>query len=137
MRPRGGYSLEKVRNLLRRSTERCADARITAVSLSSRFQAAYDAGFCCALAVLEVNNMESTEKGHHRDTLQTAAQLLGLKGDTADLVPSLVQTRNADRYDAAPIITAQMVEATVVWAQRWQAETQSYLEKKNPQALKP
>jgi len=44
---------------------------------------------------------------------------------------------NSDRYDAASIFTPEMVEATILWAQRWQAETQSYLEKKSPQALKP
>jgi hypothetical protein len=137
LKPRGGISVQKVRNLLRKCAERLADSQIAAVSLSTRFQAAYDAGFCCALAVLEVNNLQSTDKGHHRDTLESAAQVLGLKGDTAALIPTFVQTRNSDRYDAAPIFTAEMVEATVLWAQRWQAETQSYLEKKNPQALKP
>jgi len=137
LKPRGGVSVDKVRNLLRKAAERLADSQIAAVSLSTRFQAAYDAGFCCALAMLEVNNLQSTERGHHRDTLESAAQELGLKGDTAALIPTLVHTRNSDRYDAASIFTPDMVEATILWAQRWQAETQSYLEKKSPQALKP
>jgi diguanylate cyclase (GGDEF)-like protein len=110
LKPRGGVSVQKVRNLIRKAAEHLADSQIAAVSLSTRFQAAHDADFCCALAVLGVNNLQSTEKGHHRDTLDSAAKELGLKGDTAAPISTLVQTRCrtlvTDNLATAPLHSA-------------------------------
>jgi hypothetical protein len=129
-------SIEKVRNLLKSSLTCLKDARISQLSIARRFDAAYDAGFCCARAVLEVSKLECKGPGHHKDTLQFLVDTLGLKGDTAALIPSLTQTRNASRYDAAPVLTENMVTATITWAERLQAETEAWFQKKHPQALK-
>jgi hypothetical protein len=130
-------SIEKIRNLLRSYDRNIQDAQLTALSIPRRFEAAYDAGFCCAMALLEANKLETEGPSHHRETLDFMVSTLSLKGNTADLIPLLVRTRNSSRYDAAPLVTENMVVATLEWSARVQTETHTWFQKHNPQALKP
>lgn len=129
-------SIEKIRNQLRRSAADLADARATNITAERRFDAAYDAGFRCALALLEANRLQSSGQGHHRETLEFMAKTLGLKGSVAEQIGALSRARNANRYDAAIVITEERVAIAITWAERVQAETVAWFEKHMPQALK-
>ena len=94
--PLRNFSIEKVRNHLKDSATDLADARVTAISLKRRFDAAYDAAFNCALALLEANKQEvKPAPGHHRVTFDFLISTLKLRGETAEFVPLVIRTRNA------------------------------------------
>ena len=135
--PTRSFSIEKVRNLLKGSQTDLRDSQVPTVSVGRRFDAAYDSGFRCALALLEATKQESKGPGHHRESLEYLATTLGLeKTSVGELIPVLVQTRNSQRYDAVTSITENMVKATVEWALRVQSETEAWFQKNLPQALK-
>jgi hypothetical protein len=90
--PTRSFSIEKVRNLLKGSELDLWDSQIPTVSVGRRFDAAYDSGFRCALAVLEASRLESKGVGHHRESLDFMATTLGVaKTSVGELIPVLVQ----------------------------------------------
>jgi len=136
LRPLRTFSIEKIRNLLIHSINDLNDARVTSISLARRFDAAYDAGFCCALALLEASKLECTGPGHHRDALEFLVKVLGVKGKIREIATSIWRMRNANRYDAVRTISPEMVEQAIEWAAYVQIETEAWFRKNLPQALK-
>lgn len=138
LRPVRAMQIDKVRNLWRNSSVALGDAKAPPqyVSASRRFDAAYDCGLACALLVLECKKVEITGPGHHKAALEFLMKELALKGQAAQSVPVMVQARNAFRYDAAPFVTEAFVAEALNWAERLRAETEGWLRKHQPLALK-
>lgn len=138
MKPIRLMQIDKVRNLWRNAAVCLSDARAPAqyVSAPRRFDAAYDCGLSCALLVLECRKMEISGHGHHKAALEFLAKELALKGQAAQAVPAMVQARNASRYDAAPFVTEAIVAEAIGWAERIRDETEGWLQKHQPLALK-
>lgn len=61
---------------------------------------------------------------------------LGLKGKIADESIVMAQARNATRYDAIPLTNEALVASAIQWADRVLAETENWLTKNQPLALK-
>ena len=132
------FSIGKVRNLWRNAAVALQDAKAPAqyVSVGRRFDAAYDAGMSCALLIAECEKVEIAGPGHHAEALKRMAATLGLKGQTANAIPAMIQARNASRYDAEPIANEAVVQAAIAWAERIIAETEGWLQQHQPNALK-
>lgn len=138
LRPIRAFSIEKVRNLWRNAEIALKDARGPPEHLSAgrRFDAAYDCGMNCALLLLECNKLELEGQGHHREAMSFLVKTPGLKGKTADAAPAMTQARNATRYDAIPLTNEAVVASAIEWADRILAETENWLTKNQPLALK-
>jgi hypothetical protein len=131
-------SIEKVRNLIAnaRIASKDANAPPEHVSAQRRFDAAYDCGHACSLAVLECMKLELEGKGHHREAFDFFFKTTGVKGKTASDTPGMVGARNAIRNDAASMVDEAFVTHGMAWAQRILAETENWLERHQPSALK-
>lgn len=138
LRPIRAMSIEKVRNLWSNAHIALKDANGPAehISAGRRFDAAYDCGMNCALLLLECSKLELAGQGHHREAMVFLVKTLGLKGKTADAAPVMVQARNATRYDATPLTNEAVVVSAIEWADRILAETENWLTKNQPLALK-
>jgi uncharacterized protein (UPF0332 family) len=131
--------LGKIRNLIASAGINLKDARAPAqvISAPRRNDAAYDAAFCCALALLEANKMEVTsDLGHHRLVLEYFVDTLSIKGSVRDAIPAVIRNRNAYRYDGALNIDETTVVRTIQWAELVMQHTAGWFEKNLPQALK-
>jgi hypothetical protein len=106
------------------------------VSAQRRFDAAYDCGHACSLAVLECMKLELEGRAHHREALEFFFKTTGVKGKTASDTPGMVGARNAIRYDAAPMVDEAFVARGIEWAERILAETENWLQTHQPLALK-
>jgi hypothetical protein len=138
LRPTRTFSIQKVKNLWRNAHTALKDARAPAefVSMSRRFEAAYDCGLSCALLLLESSKLELQGQGHHVEAMAFMIKTLGLKGQVADAAGVMVKARNTIRYDAEPIINEAAVASAVEWAERIIAETEGWLQQNQPLALK-
>jgi hypothetical protein len=132
------FSIGKARNLWIGAAVALKDAKAPAqyVSAGRRFDAAYDAGMSCALLIAECEKVEISGQGHHAESLKQMADFLGLKGQTADAIPAMIQARNASRYDATPIANEAVLADAIKWAERIIAETEGWLQKNHPNVLK-
>lgn len=132
------FSIGKARNLWRTAQVAMRDARAPAqyISAGRRFDAAYDAGLSCALLLAECEKVDITGAGHHVETPKRMSHTLALKGQTAEVIPAMIQARNAARYDAEPVANEAVVEAAIEWADRILAETEGWLQQHQPNALK-
>lgn len=131
-------SIEKVRNLVANARIALKDANAPKdlVSVQRRFDAAYDCGHACALAVLECSKLEIEGKGHHREAFDFFFKTTGVKGKTAADAAGMVGARNAIRYDAAPMVNEAFVSQGIAWAERMLAELEGWLGVHHPNALK-
>lgn len=138
LRPIRAFSIEKVRNLWKNAGLALKDANAPPLHVSAgrRFDAAYDCGMNCALLLLECNKLEIDGPGHHKEALAFLVKTLSLRGKVADSAPVMAQARNANRYDAIPLTNEGVVANAIEWAKRILAETEGWLIKNQPLALK-
>ena len=139
LRPIRAMQLEKVRNLLVAAVTALHDANAPPQYCSAhrRREAAYDAGFSCALALLEANKLEvSSDFGHHALALNFLHDTLKLKGAVAELTPVLIKARNARKYDGSNLCDEAAVARAISWAERILTESEAWFKAHLPQALK-
>lgn len=138
LRPVRTFSIEKVRNLWHNAELALKDATAPPahVSAGRRFDAAYDCGMNCALLLLECNKLELEGQGHHQEAMAYMVKTLNLRGKVADAAPVMAKARNANRYDAIPLSNEGVVKSAIEWADRILAETEGWLTKNQPLALK-
>lgn len=132
------FSVGKVRNLLNAAGIALKDARAPAqyVSASRRFDAAYDAVLCCALAICEATKQEVYGDGHHREVMQLLVGTLKLKGQNTEGIGAMIGIRNRTRYDGAPVGSETVVQEAIAVATRVIAETEGWMQTNCPLALK-
>lgn len=138
LKPIRAMSMEKIRNLLANARTALADAKAPSqyVSARRRFDAAYDCGHACSLAVLECKKVEIEGNGHHREAFDFFFKTTGLKGKTSADAPGMVAARNSLRYDAISMVDEAIVARGIEWAERVLAETETWLQLNQPMALK-
>lgn len=138
LRPLRAFSIDKARNLFRSARVALSDARAPAqyISAQRRFDAAYDCGLQCALAVLECSKLEVQAQNHHQVAFDFLFKKLQLKGSTVSDAKAIMLARHAVRYDAAPLNDETAVTRAIAWAERLLAETEGWLSRNEPRALK-
>jgi hypothetical protein len=132
------FSVEKACNLLSSAQEALRDAQAPAkyISAKRRFEAAYDVGLSCALALLEASHFEVHGMGHHRDALAFLIKVLKLKGETAAAVKVLIRTRNTNKYDGSSLTNEITVTSAIKWADSVLVETKQWFAINSPAVLK-
>ncbi len=84
-----------VRSWLRAAQAKAMDADNQTVSLGTRFEAAYDAAFFVALAVLNADGWKSRSvEGHHAYVLEAACAAAGASVATFDRLDAVRDVRN-------------------------------------------
>ena len=90
-----------VRSLIEAAQAKAGDAKIEAVSLDTRVEAAYDAVFDCCLAVLNAAGYRiGSAPGHHEQALEAACALIRAGERLFDNLDALRDVRN-QKYTGA------------------------------------
>lgn len=95
----------EIHRLLSAASRSLADSRVDAISLESRFDAAYRSIMQAALAALMANEYRpnTNKPGHHVTVLQTLPVTIGLSGDRLVVLDALRRKRNLTDYAGMPI----------------------------------
>lgn len=90
---------EEVRTLLVAVRRNLADAQVTAVSLETRFDAAYKAVMQLSLVALLANGFRpGSGSGHHMTMIQSLPKSIGLANKRVIVLDALRRKRNAADY---------------------------------------
>lgn len=87
-----------------------ADAAVEAISIETRFDAAYKAVMQLSLAALMANGYrpDTNRPGHHMTVLQTLPTTIGLASDRMTVLDALRRKRNLSDYTGEEIDEASM-----------------------------
>ena len=109
------------------------DARATAISLETRFDAAYKAIMQAALIALMANGFrpDANRPGHHMTVLQSLPKTIGLENDRMSVLDTLRRKRNLSDYTGENIDDVS-VESCVAEADRLLREVEKWLKKNHP-----
>lgn len=96
---------EEIRRLLAAARRNLADARVTAISPETRFDAAYKAIMQMALAVLMAHGYrpDTNRPGHHLTVVQGLSLTIGLTPTRVAVLDALRRTRNVSDYTGQDI----------------------------------
>lgn len=102
-----------VRSWIGAAQAKANDADIKTVSLGTRFEAAYDAAFFVALAVLNAEGWKSRSvEGHHAYVLEAACAAAGTTVATFDRLDAIREVRN-QKYAGIERTEADLRDAKV------------------------
>ncbi len=101
-----------VLRLLNSAERNLADARLTELSASNRFDAAYKTIMQCAMIGLWANGYRTvtSQPGHHQTALQALPKTLALDRDTVIVLDALRKQRNLNDYEGDPVTDAAVIE---------------------------
>ncbi len=99
--------IERLREAARRNL---ADARVAAISVETRFDAAYKAIVQVSLAALMANGFrpDTNRPGHHMTLVQSLTKTIGLGGDRVTILDTLRRKRNLADYTGEDIDESSM-----------------------------
>lgn len=95
----------EIRRLLEAARRNLADARVTAISSETRFDAAYKTIMQVALAALMANGFrpDTARPGHHMTVLQSLPMTIGLANERMTVLDTLRRKRNLSDYTGEDI----------------------------------
>ena len=93
-------SLKEVRQLIEAARRNIKDAKVTAISDETRFDAAYKAIMQSAMLALLINGYRpsSSSGGHHMTMIQSLPKSIGVPKETMVVLDALRRKRNAADY---------------------------------------
>jgi hypothetical protein len=114
-----------------------ADAAVVAISLETRFDAAYKAVMQCALAAMLASGYRpsASEPGHHQTMIQSMPLTLGVSNDTWVLLDALRRKRNANDY-TGEVVTADMAKECLAQGKALRLRLRDHLAANHPDLLK-
>ena len=121
------------------AAERClADARVTAISPETRFDAAYKAIMQAALAAIMAHGYRPDTKrpGHHATVVQGLSLTIGLAPARVAVLDTLRRQRNVSDYTGEDIDSSS-AEHCVVEAERLLKDVAVWLRKNCPELSPP
>lgn len=124
---------KEIYRLLAAARRNLGDARATAISLETRFDAAYKAIMQAALIALMANGFrpDANRPGHHMTVLQSLPKTIGLENDRMSVLDTLRRKRNLSDYTGENIDDVS-VESCVAEADRLLREVEKWLKKNHP-----
>lgn len=121
-----GITLEKIiidydliKKLIAAAERNISDAKINAVSLENRFDAAYKAIMQIANAALQINGYRTltSKPGHHQTMIQSLSKTMGIDHPTIILLDALRKQRNIADY-SGDIIPESAVKDCIIQAEK-------------------
>ena len=124
-----------VRRWITSAQEKLRDADNVSVSTGTRFEAAYDAAFNIALAVVNASGWRPRSvQGHHAFALEAACEVIGAGLKTFDKLDAIRELRN-QKYDGIPRTEADLQEAKAAF-QNFSDLAVAWLQAKHPSLFK-
>ncbi len=115
--------------------EKTLDADNTSVSMGTRVEAAYDATFNIALAVINASGWRHRAvPGHHAFVLEAACESIGAKESLFDRLDAIRELRN-QKYDGIARTAADLVDVRKVY-QHFSALVENWLPLAHPGLFK-
>ncbi len=126
---------EEIGTLLQAVRRNLADAQVTAVSLETRFDAAYKAVMQLSLAALMANGYRpGSGSGHHMTMIQSLPKSIGLASDRVIVLDALRRKRNAADYIGG-YVEQSATDTCIAEAKALLRDIQSWLGKHRPDLL--
>lgn len=128
----------EVQRLLAAARRNLADARVTAISSETRFDAAYKAVMQAALAALMAHGYrpDTNRPGHHVTVVQGLTLTIGLAPARATVLDTLRRKRNLSDYTGDDL-DASSVEHCIAEAERLLKDVVGWIEANRPQLTIP
>ncbi len=125
-----------VQRFLAAAKRNIADSQVQAVSLETRFDAAYKAIMQIANLALQANGYRTltSRPGHHRTLIQVLSQTIGLNSQTVIVLDALRKQRNILDY-SGDSISATTAEDCVQQAESLPVEVSHWLAREKPELL--
>ena len=126
----------EIQRLLAAAERNLADARVTAISAETRFDAAYKAIMQAALAALMAHGYRPDTKrpGHHVTVVQGLALTIGLAAPRVQVLDTLRRQRNVADYTGEDIYSST-VNHCIEEATRLLADVKRWLKAERPDLL--
>lgn len=126
---------EEVRTLLDAVRRNLADAQVTAVSLETRFDAAYKAIMQLSLVALLANGFRtSAGTGHHMTMIQSLPKSIGLASKRVIVLDALRRKRNVADYMGS-YVDQSATDTCIAEAQALLKDVESWLADHRPDLL--
>ncbi|MGP1678910.1 MAG: DNA-binding protein [Burkholderiales bacterium] len=128
----------EMRRLLAAAARNLADARVTAISPETRFDAAYKAAMQAALAALMAHGFrpDTNRPGHHATLLQGLTLTIGLAPARVTVLDTLRRKRNLSDYTGQDIDDSS-AEHCIAEADRLLQDVTAWLEANRAQLIAP
>lgn len=125
-------SAEEIRHLFDAARRNLADAQVTAISLETRFDAAYKAIMQLAMIALLANGFRpGSGTGHHMTMIQTLPKSIGLSRQRVVTLDALRRKRNAADYMGS-YVDQTATDGCIVEAQALLLDVESWLSEHRP-----
>jgi hypothetical protein len=127
---------QEIQRLLAAAARNLADARVTAISPETRFDAAYKAVMQAALAALMAHGYRPDTKrpGHHATVVQGLSLTIGLSAARVTVLDALRRQRNISDYTGEDIDDST-AEHCIEEAERLVRDVTAWLKKNQPRLL--
>ncbi|TLM67190.1 MAG: DNA-binding protein [Deltaproteobacteria bacterium] len=124
----------EVQPLLEAARRNLADADVAAISLETRFDAAYKAIMQLALVALLAHGYRADSRGHHQIMLQSLPLTIGLSKDRMIVLDAMRRKRNAADY-LGSYVDQGSVEVCMVQATELLMDVERWLRENRPELL--
>jgi hypothetical protein len=126
----------EVQRLLAAIDRNLADAEVGAISVDTRFDAAYKAIMQCALVALRAAGYRpsTSEPGHQQTMIQCLPLTLGVDNEAWVVLDALRRLRNASDYSGNPI-TVSAIEECIAQAKSLRQRLHAHLKARSPDLL--
>ena len=124
----------EVQQLLEAARRNLADAGVAAISLETRFDAAYKAIMQLALVALLVNGYRADSRGHHQLMIQSLPLTIGLAKERMVVLDAMRRKRNASDY-LGNHIDQGSVEVCMAQARELLADVERWLKENRPELV--
>lgn len=127
---------DEIRRLIAAAERNLADARVTAISAETRFDAAYKAIMQTALVALMAHGYRPDTKrpGHHATIVQGLSLTIGLVAARVIVLDTLRRQRNASDYTGEDVDDSS-AEHCIAEAERLIRDVTAWLKKNRPRLL--
>ncbi|MDX2479589.1 MAG: hypothetical protein QNK24_04550 [Desulfuromusa sp.] len=126
---------EEIRLLLGAARRNLADAQVTAISLETRFDAAYKAIMQLSMVSLMANGFRpGSGSGHHMTMIQTLPKSFGLNRQRIVILDALRRKRNVSDYMGG-YVDQSATDTCIVEAQTLLKDVESWLAEQRPDLL--
>jgi uncharacterized protein (UPF0332 family) len=124
----------EVGQLLEAARRNLADAKVEAISLETRFDAAYKAIMQVAMVALLANGYRADSRGHHQLMIQSLPLTIGLSKERMVVLDAMRRKRNAADY-LGSYVDQGSVEVCIAQASELLADVERWLGESRPELM--
>jgi len=124
----------EIQQLLEAAHRNLADADVEAISLETRFDAAYKTIMQVAMVALLASGYRADSRGHHQVMIQSLPLTIGLVKERMVVLDAMRRKRNAADY-LGSYVDRVSLEACIVQARLLLSDIESWLGEKRPELI--